>query len=131
MLPLSCFMENASKIVSSAILGMDMGTCVINNKPYFIQPPTIRRLAGAGYYLSDGGESIKDMLFMMSSDKLAKALSWMVQGNESLADEFMNAPIEEVIEGLETAYSLIKTENFIRLSVLTKSIERLIAKQKR
>ena len=125
-------MSEGSKIVSSAILGMDIGTCVINNKPYYIQPPTIRKLAGAGMYLSEvgGGDSIKDLLFSLTNDNAAHALSWMIGGNDDLFKEFENATLEEVVEGLEVAFSLIKTENFLRLSALTKSIATLIAKPK-
>ena len=43
--------KNAAKIVSSAVLGMDFRTAVINGKVYMIYPPTIHKIAGAGYYL--------------------------------------------------------------------------------
>lgn len=123
-------MSNASRIVSSAILGMDVGTCVINGKPYFIQPPTIRKLAGAGNYLADieNDESMVGVLRSLTSDNAAHALSWLINGDDSLYEEFMNATVDDVVEGLETAFSLIKTANFLRLLGLTKSIGNLIAK---
>lgn len=125
-------MENGAKIVSSAILGMDVGTCVVNGKAYFIKPPTIKKMAGAGYYLSElgDGSSVKELLWTLASDKAAHALSWMIQGNDTLADELSNGTLEEVIDGLTTAFDMIKPENFIKLSGLTKSIASLIARPK-
>ena len=124
-------MEGA-KIVSSAILGMDIGTAVVNNKAYFIKPLTIKKLAGMGYYLNELGEgdNIKDLLWTLTSDKAAHALSWAIQGDDSLSEELSNGTFEEVVEALETAFSLIKTENFMKLSDLRKSAGILIARPK-
>ena len=44
--------QEGAKIVSSAILGMDFKVVVVAGKSYVIAPPTIKRLAGAGYWLS-------------------------------------------------------------------------------
>ena len=44
-------MEKASKIVSAAVLGKDFETVFVNGKAYVIHPPTIHKIAGAGYYL--------------------------------------------------------------------------------
>lgn len=121
---------NGSKIVSSAILGMDVGAIVVNNKPYYIKPPTIRKLSGAGYYLSDvaNGNTIREVLFSLTNDKAAHALSWLINGNDDLYEELRDGTLEEITDGIEVAFDLIRTGNFMRLSVLTRSIANLIAR---
>ncbi len=125
--------ENASRLVSSAILGYDGAMVYVNDKRYFIPPPTIHRLAGAGYYLSSmsDGSTICDMLLSLGdAGCLAKALSWFIVGSESLAPELSHASVEEIVSALESAYSLISVKSFIRLSTLARSVASLTAKQK-
>lgn len=126
-------MSKAAKVVSSAILGMDFETIMVNGKPYVIMPPTIHKIAGAGNYLSDlgDGESIKALLLSMKNiESASKALSCLIQGDESLIEELSQGTMEEVVNGLEIALSLISAENFYKLSALTKNVEKLTAKQK-
>lgn len=124
-------MSKGAKIVDSAILGMDLRSVVVNGKAYMIQPPTIARIAGAGYYLS-GFDEVKDVKDIFNSLKdignAAKALSWFINGDESLSEELSKGTLEEVILALETAYSLISVENFSRLSVLTRNVSSLTAR---
>lgn len=128
-------MEKAAKIVASAILGIDTMNVIINDKAYVVEPPTIRKLAGAGYYLSDLQPKedcgVVDVLKLLSMDNAAHALSWFIAGDESLTKEFLDAPFSDVVLGLETAYSLVSTENFLKLSTLARNVAGLIARQKR
>ena len=92
-------MSKASKLVSSAIIGSDYKIVVVNGKSYKIFPPTIKKMAGAGQYLSDlkDGETIKDILGSVNDiGKLAHALSWFVDGSEKLTAEFEKASIVSV-----------------------------------
>lgn len=126
-------MDNAAKIVSSAILGMDGKTIIVNGKAYVINPPTIKKLVGAGVYLSDISEkanSMSDILKSLSMDNVSHALSWFIIGDDSLFDELSEGTFDEVVSGLEAAYSLISTENFLKLSALARNVANLIAKQK-
>ena len=125
--------QNAAKIVSSAILGMDFKVVIVNGKSYIVTPPTIKKIAGAAYWLSDvkDGKNIKELLVSINNvEPLAHALSWFIQGNDSLFEELSNGTLDEVIDGLESAYSLLSTKNFLRLSVLAKNVARLAAKQR-
>lgn len=121
--------------MASAVLGIDTKNVIINDKAYIVEPPTIRRLAGAGYYLADLQPkedcSAVDVLRLLGTDNAAHALSWFIAGNESLTEEFLDAPYDEVVLGLETAYSLVATENFLKLSTLARNVAGLIARQKR
>nr|DAQ35901.1 MAG TPA: hypothetical protein [Caudoviricetes sp.] len=123
----------AAKIVNGAILGMDYKTVTVNGKVYVIYPPTIKKLAGAGYYLSNinDGVTLKDVISSLGDMEMAAhALSWLTQGDDSLFDEFINGTFEEIVDALETAYSLISTQSFLKLSGLAKNVVNLTAKQK-
>lgn len=127
--------ENAAKLVSSAILGLDYETVFIGGKGYIIDPPTIKKIAGASYYLTDletkGIPSLSDLIRTMQDvDKLARAVSWFINGDEDLTDELKGGTLDELIEALTTAYSLISVENFIKLSTLAKSVGKMIARQR-
>lgn len=124
---------SASKLVAGAIAGLDFKTILINGKAYAVFPPTIAKIAGATYYLADLGEgdTLNEVLKTLSElEKGAKALSWLVKGDDSLSDEFTQAPFEDVVNGLEIALSLISAESFIKLSTLAKNVRILTAKQR-
>lgn len=124
---------NAAKIVSSAVLGMDFLTILVSGKAYVVMPPTIHKIAGVGYYLSEMGvgNSIADMINdMKNMGNVAHALSYFIKGDDSLFEEFINADFNDVISGLEKAFSLISTRDFSKLSILAKNVQNLTAKQK-
>lgn len=126
-------MGDASKIVSSAIIGMDFKPIVVNGKSYVIMPPTIHKIAGAGYYLSDmnDGETVKDAILALGNiGSAAHALSWLIQGDDGLYEELSKGTFDEVVDGLCDAYSLISVENFFRLSALARNVRSLAAKQR-
>lgn len=125
--------KKASKLVSAAILGLDGETVLVAGRAYYIQPPTIKRLAQAAYYLSDM-EDAKTMseLFASIGDLgcVCRALSCLIKGDESLADALMEGTMKEVTEALEVAYGLASVENFYRLSALARNVASLTAKQR-
>lgn len=124
---------NAAKIVSSAVVGLDFKTVVVHDRPYVIFPPTIHKIAGATYWLSDFGEAdtLRELLMSLKDlEHLAKALSWFIQGDDALAEELAQGTLSEVVEALDAAFSLIDTANFLRLSVLARSAKNLTAKQR-
>lgn len=124
---------NAAKIVNSAVLGIDFKTVVVNSKAYIIMPPTIHKIAGVGYYLSEmgGGSSISEMINDMKNvSNVAYALSYFIKGDDSLYEEFTKANFNEVISAMEIAFSLISTQDFLKLSILARNVQSLTAKQK-
>lgn len=126
-------MNEAAKIVSASIVGADVTSAVVNGKAYAIHPPTIHKLAGAGVYLSEFGseETLGDVIKSInSSDKLAHALSWLINGDDSLFNELAEGTFDELVEAVSGAYSLVSLENFMKLSTLAKNVSGLIAKQK-
>lgn len=126
-------MNNAAKIVSSAILGLDFKTIIVNGKAYIVMPPTIRRIAGASYCLSERGEgqSIREYLMSVKNiESLACALSWFIQGDDGLAEELKDGTFEEVVDALNEAYSLISIQSFRTLLDLEMNVSNLTAKQR-
>lgn len=126
--------DNAAYLVASALLGFDEKAVSVAGKVYVIPAPTIRQIAGAGRYLCQNiadGFTLQDVLRELSTaDALPKALSWFIKGDESLAEELSNGTYKELVHGIEVAISLMSIEPFCKLSVLKKSVGKLIAKQK-
>ena len=125
--------KNASKIINAAVLGKDFETVFVNGNVYVIYPPTIRKIAGAGYYLCDLKEAVTvmDMLRSLKDVEMAsRALSWLIQGDENLCEELSAGTFDEVVEALATGLSMVSAENFYKLSVLAKNVALLTAKQK-
>lgn len=118
-------------MVSAALLGLDYRTTIVNDKVYIIHPPTIHKIAAAAYWL-DGiitGEDFGSIVDSLKNlNNTATALSYLIAGDDSLAEELAQGQINEVVEGLETAFTLIDTSNFIRLLALERSAKMLIAK---
>lgn len=125
--------KDAAKLVSSALLGKDADTVEVGGHTYTIPAPTIKRIAGAGYYLSDFGseKDVKDIVreFMLF-DEWAKALSWFIAGDESLADKLSEGTLEEILNGIDKAVAMIGIGNFSTLSTLARNVKMTIAKQK-
>ena len=64
-------------------------------------------------------------------DNAAHALSWFIKRERYLLfDELLKGTFNEIVEGLEIAFSLISAENFYKLSILAKNVQNLTAKQK-
>lgn len=124
-------MSKASKLVADAILGEDAVTIIVDGKVYYVSPPTIIKLVKAAKYLDsfEEGKSLAEVLGMLKNlDDACKALSVFIQGDESLSDTLSKGTLEEVVNGLQTAYSLISIKDFQTLSILAKSAARMVAK---
>ena len=125
--------KKASKLISAAIIGLDGETILVAGRAYHILPPTIKKLAQAAFHLADmeEAETIKGMFMSLGKpEPLCKALSCLIRGNESLCEELKDGTLEELVEGLETAYSLISVANFWKLSALARNVANLTAKQR-
>lgn len=120
-----------AKLVSSALLGLDGETCVVGGKVYFMYPPTMKKITGCGHYLSTFGkeESVADFMRKAHSmEDCCKALSWLLVGDESVAEQLAEGTLDEVLTAIEVGLSLIGTKNFPRLSTLSRNVASLIAK---
>lgn len=125
--------NEGARMVASAIVGLDYRIILVNDKSYIIHPPTIAKIAGATYWLCEAGDgkTLREILTSLSkSENLTKALSWFIQGNEDLGEELAKGTMDEIVNGVEAAFSMIDAENFMKLSALQKSASRLVAKPK-
>jgi len=125
--------NDGARMVASAIVGLDYRIIVVNDKSYIIHPPTIAKIAGATYWLCEAGDgkTLREILVSLSkSENLTKALSWFIQGNEDLGEELTKGTLDEIVNGIEAAFSMIEAQNFMKLSALQKSASLLVAKPK-
>ena len=125
-------MSDAVDVVGRAVLGLDSETIFIGGEVYVVHPPTIRRMVGAARYLRKAGEieTVGGIIETLSDDSMARALSWLVDGSERLADKFLDADANEVAEGLIVCLDLIDPRNFTMLSVLSRNVRKLTARQR-
>lgn len=134
-LPLFYHMErkNATELTSKALLGLDGENILVGGNVYYIQPPTIKKIVGAGLYLADFGKekTIGEYFANLGNmGNACKALSWLIQGDESLTENLSLGTFEEVVSGIEKGIGLMGVENFYKLSLLGKSVQMTIAKQR-
>ena len=61
---------------------------------------------------------------------MSHALSWFIQGDDSLYEELLEGEYHEVKEAFDIAYSLLSVEDFSELSALAKNVASLTAKQR-
>lgn len=126
-------MNKGAKIVSEALAGIDFRTFVVNGKGYTVYPPTIYKLAGAISCLSDikDGDTLKSLLLSLGdSVKYAEALSWFVQGDDSLKPEFQHGTLNEIVNALEICMSMVDIKVFLKAVSLAKSVSQLAAESR-
>ncbi|MBQ0073612.1 MAG: hypothetical protein KBT34_05420 [Prevotella sp.] len=125
--------ENAAKMVSEALLGVDGQEITIKGKVYIINPPTIKQIVGAGRYLAEFGDEGTTGDFIKKFQKfdgICKAVSWFLVGSEDIYKELEDCTLDETLKVLEIAFGMIGIQNFIKLSTLAKNVKMAIAKQR-
>ena len=124
-------MNQGAKIVSESIIGSDFRTVIVNGKSYTVYPPTIHKLSGAISYLSDvkDAESMREILLSLGeSEAYSKALSWLIDGDESLSEELAKGTYEENVNALDEALSMIDSKVFLKAVSLARNVSLLAAK---
>ena len=125
--------NDGARLVAGAIVGLDYRTIFVNDKSFIIEPPTIAKIAGATFWLRDmgDGKTLREIIMSLSkSENLTRALSWFIQGNEDLSEELTKGTMDEIVNGIEVAFSMIEAQNFMKLSALQRSASLLVAKPK-
>ena len=99
-------MNQASKIVSDALLGMDFKNVEIGGVVYTIKPPTIKVICRAIHHFSNVGmegdnimEAIKEL--PEATEDMLKGISCFICGNDSLVKELENGTFEEVKDAFD------------------------------
>ena len=126
-------MNIAAKIITDAINGNDFKTVLVNGKAYTIYPPAVYKMSGAIGYLSGidlkNGATMKEVLLSLGEypSECSHALSWFINGDDSLFEELAKGTFEENVEALSEAVSLVSTDVFTRLLVLARNVAKLAA----
>jgi hypothetical protein len=126
-------MNKASKLISEAILNIDVVAVIVDNKSYVIHPPTIYVMAGAFSCLSEmdfsNADTIQGLLMgAKDSEKLSEALSWFIKGDNSLKDELSKGTFTEVVDALGKAIELTSPQVFLKAATLTRSAMKMAAR---
>ena len=123
---------DAVQMIGNAVLGIDREKVFVGGRVYVVKPPTIRTMCGAARYLGKVSklEGVSDLIAALSDDSLPKALSWFIEGSETLAEELSRADVNELADALVRCLDMIDPQNFMRLSVLSRNVRNLIARQK-
>jgi len=110
-------MNQAAKIVSDALLGMDFKNVEIGGVIYTIKSPTIKVICRAIHHFSNVGmegdnivEAIKEL--PKATEDMLKGVSCFICGNEGLANALENGTFEEIKEALEICFSMMDISAF-------------------
>lgn len=127
-------MNQAAKIVSDSLLGLDFKNVEIGGVVYTIKPPTIKVICQAIRYFSTtemSGTTIVEAINSIPdiSEGLLKGLSCFICGDETMAKMLENGTFEEVKEALEECFSMIDTSAFQCVSSM-KNVSMLAARLK-
>ncbi|MCS2971892.1 hypothetical protein NXW91_15750 [Bacteroides fragilis] len=127
-------MNQAAKIVSDALLGIDFKNVEIGGKIYTIEPPTIKVICRAISHFSKIGmdgdnimEAIKEL--PRATEDMLKGISCFICGNEDLAKDLENGTFEEIKNALEVCFSMMDISAFQCVSSM-KNVSMLAARPK-
>lgn len=127
-------MNQAAKIVSDALLGLDFKNIEIGGIVYTIKPPTIKVICRAIHYFSNIGmtgdnivEAIKEL--PEATEDMLKGVSCFICGNEGLSKVLENGTFEEIKDALEICFSMMDISAFQCVSSM-KNVSMLAAKPK-
>lgn len=124
-------MNQGAKIISESIIGSDFRTVFVNGKAYTVYPPTVNNLSGAISHLSgvQDAESLREVLLSLgNSEAYSKALSWLINGDESLSEELAKGTYEENVNALDESLSMIDSKVFLKAVSLARNVSLLAAK---
>lgn len=124
-------MNQGAKIISESIIGSDFRTVFVNGKAYTVYPPTVNNLSGAISHLSgvQDAESLREVLLSLgNSEAYSKALSWLINGDESLSEELSKGTLDEVVDALDESLSMIDSKVFLKAVSLARNVSLLAAK---
>lgn len=127
-------MNQAAKIVSDALLGLDFKNIEIGGVIYTIKPPTIKVICRAIHHFSNIGmtgnniiEAINELPSM--TEDMLKGISCFINGGEELTKALENGTFEEIKEALEVCFSMMDISAFQCASSM-KNVSMLAARPK-
>ncbi|MBR1525155.1 MAG: hypothetical protein IJ640_00645 [Prevotella sp.] len=117
-------------------IGMSAEAVSIGGKEYAMHLPSIISMQKIGEYLAQmatsemSGKTLDEAVRMMTDKQtMAKAVSYILQGDELLVDELSNSSSEELQEAI-IIYHGMTIQSMKMLKRLAESVGKLIGKQK-
>lgn len=126
-------MNQGAKIVSESIIGSDFRTVIVGGKSYTVYPPTIHKLSGSISHLSNvqDADNLREVLLSLGElGAYSKALSWLINGDESLSEELSKGTLDEVLDSLDESLSMIDSKVFLKAASLARNVSLLAAKSR-
>lgn len=126
-------MDKGAKLISGEVVGLNAVTVIINGRAYVIDPPTIHKFEGATRCLADvnlreDAQTIKELLLSnQDCSAYARALSWLINDDESLTKELEKGSYEDVVNALEEGLALMSPQVFWKAASLMKTASLLTA----
>lgn len=127
-------MNQAAKIVSDALLGMDFKNVEIGGIVYTIKPPTIKIICRAIRHFSNIGMTGDNILEAINelpeaTEDMLKGISCFICGSGDLVKTLENGTFEEIKKVLEVCFSMMDVSAFQCVSSM-KNVSMLAAKPK-
>ena len=127
-------MNQASKIVSDALLGMDFKNVEIGGVVYTIKPPSIKVICRAIHHFSNvgmEGDNIVEAIKVLPEviEDMLKGISCFICGSEELAENLENGTFEEIRNALEVCFSMMDISAFQCVSSM-RNVSMLAARPK-
>jgi hypothetical protein len=127
-------MNQAAKIVSDALLGMDFKNVEIGGIVYTIKPPTIKIICRAIRHFSNIGMTGDNILEAINelpeaTEDMLKGISCFICGSVDLVNALENGTFEEIKEALEVCFSMMDISAFQCVSSM-KNVSMLAARPK-
>lgn len=127
-------MNQAAKIVSDALLGLDFKNVEIGGMVYTIKPPTIKIICRAirhFSYIGMTGDNIHDAIKELpeATEDMLKGISCFICGSEELVNTLKNGTFEEIKDSLEVCFSMMDISAFQCVSSM-KNVAMLAARPK-
>ena len=127
-------MNQAAKIVSDALLGLDFKNVEIGGVVYKIKPPTIKVICSAIHHFANigmTGDNIMEAIKKLPgvTEDMLKGISCFICGNENMAKALENGTFDEIKEVLEICFSMMDISAFQCVSLM-KNVSMLAARPK-
>ena len=127
-------MNQAAKIVSDALLGMDFKNVEIGGIVYTIKPPTIKIICRAIRHFSNIGMTGDNILEAINelpeaTEDMLKGISCFICGSGDLVNALENGTFEEIKEALEVCFSMMDISAFQCVSSM-RNVSMLAARPK-
>lgn len=127
-------MNQAAKIVSDALLGLDFKNVEIGGIVYTIKPPTIKVICRAIRHFSSIGMTGDNLMQAIkelpgATEDMLKGISCFICCNEDLTKALENGTFEEIKDALEVCFSMMDISAFQCVSSM-KNVSMLAARPK-